>query len=345
MSFGLKNAPAIFQRKIDNCFKDCEEFLVVYIDDILVFSSSEETHVQHLTRMLDICAKEGLVLSPNKMKIAQPEIEFLGATIVNRKIKLQQHIVKKIFDFDEQKLQTLKGLRSWLGVLNYARPYIKNLSTLLGPLYSKTSPNGDRKFKTSDWDIVKKIRRIVQALPDLELPPIDAYIIIETDDSMEGWGGICKWKKSKFDSRNTERVCAYASEKFPTVKATIDAKIYACMEALIAMKIHYRDKKEIILRTDSRDVKELVLEITKQPKLIKEQAVLLLKELQKQIKQIQEVVRDIKKQFVCASQLPLLQKNILKHLRILKSSAILLLVLSLQKTSESKISIDRIIRS
>ncbi|XP_074592433.1 uncharacterized protein LOC141848283 [Curcuma longa] len=112
MPFGLKNAPAVFQRKMDNCFKNCEDFLVVYIDDILVFSPTEAFYVQHLTQMLDICQKEGLVLSPTKMKIAQPEIEFLGAIVGNRKKKLQQHIIKKIIDFDEEKLQTTKGLRS-----------------------------------------------------------------------------------------------------------------------------------------------------------------------------------------------------------------------------------------
>ncbi|XP_042451187.1 uncharacterized protein LOC122036038 [Zingiber officinale] len=67
---------------------------------------------------------------------------------------------------------------------------------------------------------------------------------------MEGWVGVCKWKPSKYDSRKVEKVCAYASGKFPVIKSTIDAEIYACMEALTAMKIHYLDRKEITLRTD-----------------------------------------------------------------------------------------------
>ncbi|KAG6468447.1 hypothetical protein ZIOFF_073132 [Zingiber officinale] len=54
----------------------------------------------------------------------------------------------------------------------------------------------------------------------------------------------------KFDNRNSERICAYASGKFPTVKSAIDAEIHACMEALSALKIHYLDKEEITLRTD-----------------------------------------------------------------------------------------------
>ena len=145
MPFGLKNAPAVFQRKMDQCFKDTDEFIAVYIDDILVFSRNEEEHAKHLEIMLGICEKWGLILSPTKMKIAVPEIEFLGAVIGNNKIKLQPHIIKKIAEFDENSLKEKKGLRAWLEILNYARSYIPNLGTLLGPLYQKTSPRGDKK--------------------------------------------------------------------------------------------------------------------------------------------------------------------------------------------------------
>ncbi|KAJ3697529.1 hypothetical protein LUZ61_001234 [Rhynchospora tenuis] len=213
MPFGLKNAPAVFQRKMDTCFKGTENFIAVYIDDILVFSETEEQHAEHLKEMLKRCEKWGLVLSPTKMKIAVPEIEFLGAVIGNRKIKLQPHIIKKIISFDEAKLREKSGLRSWLGILNYARSYIPKLGTLLGPLYSKTSEHGDKRLKPSDYEIIRKIKVAVQNLPDLEIPPEHAYIILETDGCMEGWGGVCKWKHAKSDPRSTERVCAYASGK------------------------------------------------------------------------------------------------------------------------------------
>ncbi|KAG6516825.1 hypothetical protein ZIOFF_027305 [Zingiber officinale] len=72
---------------------------------------------------------------------------------------------------------------------------------LLGSLYSKTSPHGDRRFKASDWAIIKEVKALVKTLPDLESPPETSYIIIETDDSMEGWGDVCKWKQSEFESR------------------------------------------------------------------------------------------------------------------------------------------------
>ncbi|KAG6521262.1 hypothetical protein ZIOFF_018373 [Zingiber officinale] len=105
-------------------------------------------------------------------------------------------------------------------------------------------------MKASDWTLLREIKAQVNQLPDLEIPPEVAYIILETDESRMGWGGICKWKPTKFDPRSIERICAYAHGKFPTVKSVIDAEIYAAMETMSTLKIHFLDKEEITLRTD-----------------------------------------------------------------------------------------------
>nr|QUS52904.1 polyprotein [Theobroma cacao] len=254
MPFGLKNAPAAFQRKMDNCFKGTEAFIAVYIDDILIFSNSEAEHNAHIQRMLSICQNNGLILSPTKMKIAQSEIEFLGAIIGNSRIKLQPHIIKKIADFPDEQMKTKKGLRSWLGVLNYSRAFVPKLGTLLGPLYEKTSPHGDKRLSASDWNLIRQIKAKVQSLPDMRIPPPTAYIILEVDGCMDGWGGICKWRPTKGALRSEENVCAYVSGKFPVPKATIDAEIHACMNTLEKLKIYYLDKKEITLRTDCQAI-------------------------------------------------------------------------------------------
>ncbi|QHG11155.1 polyprotein [Pitaya badnavirus 1] len=254
MPFGLKNAPAVFQRKMDNCFRDLSGFVAVYIDDILVFSNTEDDHAQHLKSMLQVCEREGLILSPTKMKIAAQEIDFLGITLGKQQLKLQPHIITKIAEFNEDLLKEKKGLRSWLGVLNYARLFIPRLGTLLGPLYQKTSPHGDKRMKASDWALVRQIKELVRQLPPMDVPPQHSYIVLETDGCMEGWGGVCKWKLSKSDPRSTEKVCAYASGRFPTVKSVIDAEIQACIETLQSLKIYYLDKKEITLRTDCQAI-------------------------------------------------------------------------------------------
>ncbi|GJY54516.1 hypothetical protein Tco_0446180 [Tanacetum coccineum] len=141
------------------------------------------------------------------MKIAVSTIDFLGAVIGEGTIKLQPHIIKKIVNFNEEELKTKKGLRSFLGILNYARNHIPKLGILLRPLYEKTNAHGDKRLKPSNYELVRKIKGQVQNLPDLEIPPENAYIILETDGCMEGWGGIVKWKKSKEDPRSSKLRC------------------------------------------------------------------------------------------------------------------------------------------
>ncbi|GJT78504.1 ORFIII-like polyprotein [Tanacetum coccineum] len=135
-----------------------------------------------------------------------------------------------------------KRLRSFLGILNYARNHIPKLGILLRPLYEKTNAHGDKRLKPSDYELVRKIKEQVQNLPDLEIPPENAHIILETDGCMKGWGGIVKWKKSKEDPRSS-KICAYASGKFSTTQSTIDAEIDACINTLEKLKIYYLDKQ------------------------------------------------------------------------------------------------------
>nr|GEX70462.1 putative polyprotein [Tanacetum cinerariifolium] len=151
-------------------------------------------------------------------------------------------------------LEKKKGLRSFLGILNYARNHIPKLGILLRPLYEKTNAHVDKRMKSSDYELVRKIKEQVQNLPDLEIPPENAYIILETDGCMEGWGGIIKWKKRKEDPRGSERICAYASGKFSTTQSTIDAEINACINTLEKLKIYYLDKQEVTLRTDCQAI-------------------------------------------------------------------------------------------
>ncbi|KAG6510395.1 hypothetical protein ZIOFF_028405 [Zingiber officinale] len=219
---------------------------------IIAARGAEEIEAEWV--LLDICKKNGLILSPTKMKLGSPTIEFLGATIGESKIKLQAHIITKIADFSDQELQTTKGLRSWLGLLNYARSYIPNLGKIPGPLYAKTSPKGEKKMNSQDWALVKKVKAIIKTLPDLTIPPVKCYMLIETDGCMEGWGGICKWKLQKHDSKLDEKICAYASGKFSPPKSTIDAEIYAVMNSLNSFKIYYLDKEELLIRTDCQTI-------------------------------------------------------------------------------------------
>ncbi|KAK9923008.1 hypothetical protein M0R45_031444 [Rubus argutus] len=99
MPFGLKQAPSIFQRKMDNIFKHVAEFCVVYIDDILVFSKNREEHMKHLHEVVKLIVQHGIILGEKKIFFILDEVDFLGINIKNGEIKLQPHILEKIWKF------------------------------------------------------------------------------------------------------------------------------------------------------------------------------------------------------------------------------------------------------
>ena len=104
MSFGLKNAPQIFQWRIDNIFKDLNHCCLVYIDDILVFSKTIEQHKDDVLAVTQRCIGHGIILGKNKCIYAKQEIEFLGLEIKVGQIILQKHILEKIKNFPKKSM-------------------------------------------------------------------------------------------------------------------------------------------------------------------------------------------------------------------------------------------------
>ena len=81
MPFGLNNAPSIFQRNMNNIFRDNDSFVALYIDDILVFSKNKKKHIGHLQIVLKKFEEHGVIISKSKMQLFQHTIEFLGVII------------------------------------------------------------------------------------------------------------------------------------------------------------------------------------------------------------------------------------------------------------------------
>ena len=92
MPFGLKNAPQIFQGKTNNIFSDYSDFIIVYIDDILICFSNKKDHENHLNTFITLCKEHDIVLSEKKVYIKKKEIKFLGMIIDSKGIRLQSHI-------------------------------------------------------------------------------------------------------------------------------------------------------------------------------------------------------------------------------------------------------------
>ena len=126
MPFRLKNAPQIFQRKMDKILSDYLYFIIVYIDDMLIYSDNEKYNENHLNIFISHCKKHSIILSENKVDIKKKKkIEFLGMIIDSESIKLQSHIAKKIKYFPDE-LRTKEMIQKFL--LNYSSDFIKDLA-------------------------------------------------------------------------------------------------------------------------------------------------------------------------------------------------------------------------
>ena len=150
------------------------------------------------------------------------------------------------------KLEDLKSLQNVLGLVNYARPFIKDLGKIAGPLYSNTSITGQRYFNQEDIKLVQTLKEKIKNLPELALPLDTDYLIIETDGCSQGWGAVLYCKPNKFSEKRLERICGYNSGKYKEKRniSSIDAELLAINYALDSFELFIISKKEITLRTD-----------------------------------------------------------------------------------------------
>ncbi|KAL1448829.1 hypothetical protein WDU94_000084 [Cyamophila willieti] len=125
MSFGLRNAAQTFQRFIDEVLRGLD-FCFPYIDDVLVASESEAQHLEHLTIIFQRFQRYLLVLNPSKCVFGQPEVKFLGYLISNQGTRPLPDRVKSIMDYEQP--TTAKGLRQFLGMMNFYRRFIPRAS-------------------------------------------------------------------------------------------------------------------------------------------------------------------------------------------------------------------------
>ena len=137
LPFGLKNAPAQFQKEMQTILHGfAREKLVVYLDDILLKETTFEKHVQLVDDVLTALESQGIKLNGRKCTWFQPEVKFLGHIISSSGLRKSPEYVDQIQRLD--KPRTVHQLRQFLGIVNYQRKFVKDCSTIAKPLSALT---------------------------------------------------------------------------------------------------------------------------------------------------------------------------------------------------------------
>ncbi|GKB24030.1 putative reverse transcriptase domain-containing protein [Tanacetum coccineum] len=206
MPFGLTNAPAIFMDLMNRvCKPYLDKFVIVFIDDILIYSKSEEEHEVHLKTILDLLKKEKLYAKFLKCEFWLQEVQFLGHVVNRDGIHVDPSKVESVKNWMTPESST--EIRSFLGLAGYYRRFIENFSKIAKPLTLLTQKNKTYMWGDKQDEAFRILKEKLCNAPVLALPDGPDDFVVYYDASKQGFGCVLMQKG---------KVIAYASRQLKT---------------------------------------------------------------------------------------------------------------------------------
>jgi hypothetical protein len=190
MFFGLTNSPATFQTMMNEIFIDMilEGMVVVYLDDILIFTKTLDEHRQVTHRVLGRLAEHELFLRPEKCKFEKTRIKYLGLIISEDHVEMDPVKVVGVAEWPQPKNK--REVQSFLGFANFYRRFIKDFSHHARPLFDLTRNDQKWKWDTSEATAFQKLKESITSAPVLTTPADNRPFRIEADSSDFATGAV-----------------------------------------------------------------------------------------------------------------------------------------------------------
>ena len=251
LPFGLCNAPATFQRMMNDIFRDhLDRFVLVYLDDILIFSKTAEEHERHVRTVLELLRKHKLYAKMKKCEFGRTGVEFLGHVVSSEGIATDPHKIDAVKAWPVPK--TLTDVRSFLGLASYYRRFVKGFSTIAAPLTrlcsDKVTPGHEVAWGEVEQAAFEQLKEALIAAPVLVAPEPDGGFILYTDASTVGVGAVLTQVQ---DGR--PRAVAYYSRKLNGAERNYpvhEQELLSFVEATRAWR-HYLHGRPFVLKTDN----------------------------------------------------------------------------------------------
>lgn len=209
MPFGMKSAPATFQRMMQNVLSGLELFTGAYIDDVLIYSHTFKDHVQHVEAVLDRLRDARLVAKPSKCVIGHAQVQYLGHLIGVGELRPLSSKVECLVQYPIP--ETKKQLRQFLGLASYYRKFIPCFAEIAACLTDKTGKKQPNRIKWSPEcdQSFNRLKNCMSKAPVLQLPDFAKTFIVQVDASDRGLGAVLCQK----DDLGEEHPIIYSSRK------------------------------------------------------------------------------------------------------------------------------------
>jgi hypothetical protein len=244
MSFGLTNAPSTFMRLMNEVLREfIEKFVIVYLDDILIYSKSEAEHLKHLAIVMRKLQQEKLLINMKKSSFMKTELIYLGFVISTNELRMDPDKVEVIKNWPSPR--NIFEVRSFHGLASFYRKFIRNFSGISATMMDTVK----KRHKTFHWTTEAKksfnlLNRKITEQPVLVLLDFQKTFQLKCDASGFAIGTVLS---------QDDRPIAYFSEKMDEAKlkySTYDKEFYAIIQALKKWR-HYLIPKEFVLYSDN----------------------------------------------------------------------------------------------